>query len=353
MRPTINDIAREAGVSLATVDRVMNSRAGVSNKSIARVQDAIEKLGYVRDVSAANLARQRQYRVVFVLPSGAGQFQQALHDRVCEAAAVGLADRTQIKLISVPSHDPHQLAQALDAIDCEQLDGVAIVAPETPQVRDSITRLRAGGVAVVAMISDLPNTDRDHFVGINNLAAGRTAGVLMGRFIGQRGGKVLVVSSSMQLRDSIERRLGFDQVAAEQFPGLTILPTVEGHNDADKLSRALRSALRRFDDVLGVYSLGAGNGVVAQTLEEHENPVRRVVIAHELTPHTHRALEAGTFDVVITQNAGHIVRSALRVLRAKSDRLSINSAQERIRIDVVLKENLLWHEARADTEADN
>ncbi|MFY8145905.1 MAG: LacI family DNA-binding transcriptional regulator, partial [Rhodobacter sp.] len=68
MRPTVNDIAREAGVSLATVDRVLNDRPGVRAKTAEAVQAAIRRIGYVRDVAAANLARQRDYRLAFVLP---------------------------------------------------------------------------------------------------------------------------------------------------------------------------------------------------------------------------------------------------------------------------------------------
>jgi len=56
MRPTTIDIANAAGVSLATVDRVLNDRAGVSPKTQARVNDAIKKLGYVRDLSAMLIA---------------------------------------------------------------------------------------------------------------------------------------------------------------------------------------------------------------------------------------------------------------------------------------------------------
>jgi len=45
-RPTVNDIAEAAGVSLATVDRVLNARRGVREKTVSRVNAAIEKLGY-------------------------------------------------------------------------------------------------------------------------------------------------------------------------------------------------------------------------------------------------------------------------------------------------------------------
>ena len=67
-KPTVHDIAREAGVSLATVDRVLNARPGVREETIARVQAVVDRIGYVRDTFAANLARQRLYRFAFVLP---------------------------------------------------------------------------------------------------------------------------------------------------------------------------------------------------------------------------------------------------------------------------------------------
>ena len=77
-KPTVHDIAKEAGVSLATVDRVLNARPGVREKTIAKVNAAVERLGYVRDTYAPNLARQRQYRFVFVLPEGPSQFTETL-----------------------------------------------------------------------------------------------------------------------------------------------------------------------------------------------------------------------------------------------------------------------------------
>lgn len=93
MRPTVNDIARAAGVSLATVDRVLNARPGVRKVTIERVNKAIEELGYVRDLSAANLARRRAYRFVFVLTEADSQFQHALRETIEEVALNAARDR--------------------------------------------------------------------------------------------------------------------------------------------------------------------------------------------------------------------------------------------------------------------
>jgi len=339
-RPTVNDIAKEAGVSLATVDRVLNARPGVREKTIQRVNEAIERIGYVRDVTAANLARQRRYRFTFLVPDAPGQFLASLRAAIKEASAGPIADRTDVNVVAVPPDNPHALVKALRQVGAARVDGVAIFAPETPQVRDAITHLKEEGVAVVALVSDLPHTGRDHFVGIDNIAAGRTAGVLMGRFLGKTSGSVMVLASSMQARANAERRLGFDMVMAEQFPMIEVLPSLEGHDDPELIRRIVTHLLDSRKDIAGIYSLGAGNAVLVDILEEHRADRKPVVIVHELTKNTRTALEGGLVDAVINQNLGHIARSALRILRARTDGFDILPSQELIRIEIIIKENL-------------
>ncbi|MGV6846946.1 MAG: LacI family DNA-binding transcriptional regulator [Marinibacterium sp.] len=338
-RPTVHDIAKEAGVSLATVDRVLNARPGVRDKTVARVRAAIDRLGYVRDPYAANLARQRQYRFACVLPDGEGQFVGTLRKAVNEAMLAQQAERISISVLRVPEDDPHAAVRRLRALGPDRYDGVAIMLPETPQIRDAIARMKQAGLAVVALVSDLPNSPRDHFVGINNHSAGRTAGVLMGRFVRASAGAILVATHSLQARDSIERRLGFDQVMASEFPALRVLPTLESHGNSARMSEIVRTALVAHPGIVGVYSMGSGNRALVRGIEA-AGRAEVTVIAHELTPVTRSALIDGQIDAVITQNVGHLVRSALRVLRAKVDGTAIFEAQERIRTDIVIKENL-------------
>lgn len=340
MRPTTFDIAKEAQVSLATVDRVLNDRAGVSAKSQASVNNAIKKLGYVKDVSAANLAKKRQYKLAFIIPNEASQFQSTLMSEIETATSRGYSDRTDVQLIQFPANDPHSLVKELQKLRRKRIDGVAIMAPETPHVRDAISELKQHNIAVVALVSDQPDSECDHFIGINNVAAGRTAALLMGRFLPKKKGTIIVLTNSMQLHDSVDRRLGFDEVMAERFTHLEVLPTLEGHGLSKRITQSLRTALKSNPDVVGVYSLSSGNRALTDFLCSAELPGEVVVIVHELTPHTRLGLQQETIDAVITQNTGHIVRSALRVLRAKSDQLDIDVSQERIRIEVVLKENL-------------
>jgi LacI family transcriptional regulator len=340
-RPTVHDIAREAGVSLATVDRVLNARPRVREQSVKAVQAAVEKLGYVRDVSAANLAKRREYRFAFMIPDNKSQFVSTIRDGLADVSKAPGPDRISIVTILAPTDDPNATARILLGLITAQFHGVAIMCPETPQVRDAVTRLKQAGLAVVAMISDLPSSARDHFVGVDSVAAGRTAGALMGRFLDQKLGKVLVISGSLASRDSIERRFGFDAIMAERFSTLNVLPTLESRNDSHRLISIVRQVLTTHKDVIGIYALGSGNAAILDVLRATDTLRNATVIMHELTPVTRAALEAEEVDVVIMQNVGHIIRSSIRVLRAHLDKTEIVESQETIRIEIVMRENLI------------
>lgn len=338
-RPTVIDIAREAGVSLATVDRVLNARPGVRAKTVSAVNDAISRLGYVRDMAAANLARGRSYRMAVLLPDSDSQFMRTLAAAVTDAAARAAAARTEALILRFPAEDMHALAATLAALPGDTA-GVAMMAPETPVVRDAVRALRVRGIPVVAMMSDLPATDRDHFVGIDSRAAGRTAAVLMGRFLGAGPAQVLVLAPSMLLRDAIERRRGFDEVMQAQFPQIEVLQTLETHGRGDTTAQVLAEARRHAAALRGIYLLGSGHRALQAAMAAQGLRGRLTVVGHELTPFTRDLLERGDMAAVVTQNLGHLARSTLRVLRAKADHAPLDPAQEALRIEIVIRENL-------------
>ena len=340
LRPTINDLADAAGVSLATVDRVLNSRPGVRQVTVDKVNQAVEKIGFVRDPFAASLARKRDFKVIAFVPKGDGQFLTEICAAVQKTAKAAASDRVDLILQQFESDDPHALAAQLDAISSETVDGVVIMGLETPPLRDAVRRLRLRGVAAVAIVSDLPNSGIDYFIGINNLAAGRTAGALMGKMLPSGPAKVAVMTNSLQAWDSLDRRLGFDRALAEGFPDIEVLATVEGHDDPVLLDTALRRVLHANPDLRGIYSMGGGNRVLLTLLEQAGLTGRVRVIAHELTQTTRDGLRQDRIDAVITQDLGHIVRSAIRTLRATRDQRPILAEQERIRIEILVKDNL-------------
>jgi LacI family transcriptional regulator len=142
------------------------------------------------------------------------------------------------------------------------------------------------------------------------------------------------------LRDHAERLFGFEQVMAAEHPQLKLLPPIEGHDLSRRTEPMVAQLLEREPELAGLYSIGAGNRGILAALEASGRADKIVWVCHELTPHARRALLDGVADAVINQDAGHEVRSACRLALAALSGERVMPDQERIRIDVFLRDNL-------------
>lgn len=340
MRPTTKDLAKEAGVSLATIDRVLNGRPGVKERTVVKVNEAIESIGFVRNAQAANLARNKSYRFNFILPQSGGKFLDELLSRIEETNQSLLTEMTSAQGVRIAANDPHTVANYLSSLSKDDVDGVAIMAPESPQVRDATTRLLERGIQAVQFLSGQPKASKTDFVGIDNHAAGATAGSLMGRFLGLKRGKILVVSETMQSRDAIERRLGFDEVLSGQFSGFQVLPSLETYGNENRTKRVIGQSLENNPDLCGVYIMSSDAELSVLAIERVIGLRKLIKIAHERTGFTEYALRHDQLDAIIAQNTGHAVRSAIRIMRARCEQREPFTSQETIRIEILLKQNL-------------
>lgn len=338
-RVSLHDVARAAGVSLATVDRVLHGRAGVRARTVERVQAVVERLGYRPDPAAARLARKSRSRLVFVLPSGTNTFVDML-DKQVHAVLPWLAEQRATAVVQrADVFSPEALARHLAGLR-GRCDAAVVMGLDHPLVRAAIDDLVAHDVVVVTLVSDVPASRRSRFVGIDNVTAGRTAASLLGRFVGPRAGSVGIVLGSRALRDHAERLFGFEQVMAAEYGHLKLLPPIEGHDSTSRTGPLVDKLLKRETDLVGLYSIGAGNRGIQAALEHSGRAADIVWICHELTPHARQALLTGVADAVINQDAGHEIRSACRLALAALSGERVLTDQERIRIDIFLRDNM-------------
>lgn len=339
LRPTTKDLAQAAGVSRATVDRVLNGREGVKKKTVERVNRAIDELGFVRNLQAANLAKSQSYRFVFALPKSGDQFLDQIKQRIEEAGVVFAEDNIWCDVHAIDDNDPHSISSYLASLSEEDVAGIAIMSPETPQVRDAITRLQERGVAALPFVSNQSMMDAD-WVGVDNHAAGATAALLLGQFCGARSGSILVISESMQSRDSLERRLGFDQELNDNFPNLRALPSLETYGNEDRARSVVARSLSANSDIVGIYVLASEARIPLSIVADLGVDPSVIKIAHERTPFTEAALRDRTLDGLIAQDPGHLVRSAIRRLKGIVDKRKTLQSQENIRIEILLRTNV-------------
>jgi LacI family transcriptional regulator len=338
-RATVHDVARTAGVSLATVDRVLNGRPGVRAITVERVEAAIAEIGFQRDLSASLLARARDLRLTFIIPDGTNEFMASLNTAVARRADQALADRMHIRIVRVRALDAGALAQELDGLEPRDCDCAIIVASEEASVLAAVDNASRRGVAVMTLVSDLPNSQRRHFIGIDNAAAGRTAASLLGRFL-PMGGKLAVIAGSLHLRDHADRLKGFEAGIAAEFPALQLIGPLEGHDERPQTQALVTELLHEHPDLAGIYNLGAGNAGLVAALDASGRTRQIRVIAHELTEPTRRGLISGVIDVVLDQNPDGEIREAIAAARTLALGASGTPVTDPIEIGIFLRDNL-------------
>jgi LacI family transcriptional regulator len=242
-------------------------------------------------------------------------------------------------MVATDVFDGSNLASLLEGL-AGDYDGIAVVALDHPSVRAAINDLIDAGTKVVTLVSDVPSSRRHHYVGIDNIAAGRTAGALVGRLVGGRKGKVAIVAGSQSLRDHAERIFGFNQVMASEFSALGVLAVLEGRDEDERSERLMSRLLGEHSDIVGLYNVGAGTAGVAKALTDSGRQEQVVFVGHDVTVLTRKLLLQGVMDAAISQNPGHEARAAVRVLLALARGEPILSEQEKIRIDIVMRDNL-------------
>ncbi|MDE1994011.1 MAG: LacI family DNA-binding transcriptional regulator [Rhizobiaceae bacterium] len=336
MRSTLTDIAREAGVSSATVDRVLNNRNGVKERTREVVIETARRLGYLSGSSLPFPSSTNQIRLDFVLPAGTNTFIANLLSHI-EQQAANHAE-LDVKIHSIEGFNPDTLAKTLHDLRGKTL-GVGVIALDHPTVREAMRNLAATGASIVTLASDILHVPRIGYIGIDNRAAGRLAGYLLGRFLGHGvKRKVALFAGSLSYRGHEEREMGFRHIIGEDFPDLEIVELREVRDDREKAYHEAAAMLSRHPDLAGIYNIGAGNQGIGQALAESGRAKQIIFIGHELTDHNKAFLLDGTVDAVIDQNPRVEAREAISMLSRAVRGLPIDYHGPRLQ--VIFRENI-------------
>ena len=338
--PRLEEVALRAKVSLATVDRVLHGRSGVRASTVRRVMEAAAHVGYVSQAQAWTALAPKPLRLAFLIPEGSNRFLHMLGDLIGSAQEHWAPYNVRCRAEFIEAFNPEALARQL-LRHGQKSDGIAFMALEHPLVREAVAELAGRGVPTVTLISDLSNSQRAAYVGLDNRAAGRTAAYLIGRFLGPaRRAKVAMIAGSLSYRAHEEREAGFMQLMAEEYPQLQVLDLREGYDDERTNYRQTRAILEQHPDLAAIYNIGGAAEGVGRALKEGGHEHRVVFIGHGLTPDTRALLIDGTMDAVINQSPQSAILTCVRIFTNLRDRRDMMSGVEATRSQVIFRENL-------------
>lgn len=298
-RPTIADLARESGVSVATVDRVLNARHPVREETTRRVYDAATAIGY----HAAGLIKQRlhqdlpQYRLGFILQQPSQPFYQSFAREIENAVAGAPHFRGIAQIDHVESQTPTEISKKLRDMAARSR-AVAMVSVDHPTINATITELKENGTPVFSLLSDFATGVRAGYIGLNNRKAGRTAAWIIAK-TAKRPGKVAVFVGSHRFLGQEMREIGFRSYFRELAPEFALIDTMVNLEARTIAHEATLDLLHRHPDLVGFYVAGGGMEGAISALREENMADRLVAVCNELTPDSRTALAENIMTMVI------------------------------------------------------
>ena len=175
----------------------------------------------------------------FVIPGGSKAFMDLFAGHLANQGllAAGPVDRSGAPL---RGHRPVRAGGTLERV-APGSDGVGVVPVDHPVVREAARAIAARGVPVLTLISDIAGLPTVGYIGIDNRAAGRLAGYLLGRLMPPGRAEIALFTGSLSYRGHEEREMGFRHLIAEEFPRLSHRRVPRGRREL-ATARATRPA---------------------------------------------------------------------------------------------------------------
>jgi LacI family transcriptional regulator len=314
-RVTLREIAEKAGVSIATVDRVLSGRAIVRKSTATRVQDAAQALGYqFAEPMTVRLGQPRRpVRCGFLLQRRSSAFNQHIAQQLNELQQQNASLGVELFLEFLDEYlEPSKVAAEMRSM-AGRVDAVAVVATESPYISEAIDFLMERRTPVVALLSDLSSTNLAGYVGINNRMAGRSAAWAIAHCARQTGTVGVLIGSHGYLGQE-EREIGFRSYFRAKALDFKVLEPIVCFDEPENAYKQTIELFKTSDELVGLYSVGGGNKGIIRAIEESRISHKLAYVCHELTPTTRVGLSAGVIDVVLAHDVPALARATLKML---------------------------------------
>lgn len=323
-RPTIKDLAREAGVSATTVDRALNGRSVVRDDTLAKIADAAHRLGYhgkglIQDRLTNSLP---EVRLGFVLLKKSQEFYRNFAEQIEKEITRRTDARIVMDIRFASSQSPDEFIEIISDLG-KQCDAIGCVAVNDKRLDPVVQRLKDQGVTVFSVLNDFAQGIRRGYVGLNNMKIGRAAGWMVTRTVHQSGPLAIFVGGNRWHGHDL-REVGFRSLVREVDRGFTVLDTLVNLETRQVTYEATLDLIHRQPDLKGIYVAGGGmEGAIAALREVHEKPQVALVV-NELTAESRSALIDGYVVMAVSTPLAELCHKLVELMVSSQSELSDN-----------------------------
>ena len=301
----IKEIALQAGLGTATVDRVLNDRANVSPQTKIRVRTAIEELE-AQEAQLAARGRRLFFDVVIEAPQRFSSEIRAAAEAVLPEIGTAVC---RLRFVAQEVMQEAEVVSVLMRILKRGSHGVCLKARDTPKIRDAVNALQAAKIPVVTLVTDIAGTQRLSYVGLDNAGAGRTAAYLVARSIRDTHGTLLATRSHEQFLGEEAREIAFVSALAAACPQLRVMTVQGGSGVGYETSKVLSGVVNQLGHLRAVYSMGGGNSAILETLANRSlRP--DIFIAHDFDKENRRLILERRLDFILHHDLTGDMKSA-------------------------------------------
>jgi LacI family transcriptional regulator len=334
---SMKEIARQAGLSLATIDRVLHKRDGATAAATARVSQAINELNQQGELS---VVKGRKFTIDIVMEA-----PERFTELVRKALLLELPQLQpavfRFRFHVAEALSPTDILSLMQKIERRGSSGVILKSPQFSGIVEAIAKLAQKSIPVVTLVTDIAQSLRIAYVGIDNGAAGKTAAYLMGAWLPRRAISVLVNVSSLAFQGEVERVHAFKRALATSHPQHSIAIISEGFGKHHKTEKLVSDCLRENSAINAVYSVGGANLAILAAFNKYHRK-NLCFIAHDLDEENKELLLIKKINAVLNHDLRADMRRCCLIIMQAGGVLPLNVQNQNSTLQVITPYNLAY-----------
>lgn len=340
-RPTIPDLAEIAGVSVSTVNRVINDARSVRQPTRERILSAAEEIGFygLGTIEHAVQRGRETHRLGVLLQQGGRTFYRNLAEAFHRAANDYSEGTVELTLEFIDDLSADSIAARLIQLG-DNCESVALVSANHPVISDAIDSVLRTGVPVTALIAQLSARGNVGFVGLDCWKVGRTAAWVFDK-IAKVPSKVGILIGNHRYRSHELNESGFRSYFREHNSKFTLLEPLATYESAAVAREMTEKLLDEHPDLCGLFV--SGGGITGALAAMRDRPRREdfVAVGYELFDATRAALIDGTLSVVISHPMEALAEQAIAALiKAKKAGRDAGAQNVSLGFEIYTSENI-------------